>query len=270
MTKAVLKYPGSKWSIADWIIYHFPPGYEKMTYLEPYFGSGAVFFNKKRSTIETINDVDGNVVNLFKCIREDPELLARLIDLTPWSRHEYQESYTMTGESFEDARRFLVRCWQAIGTKTSDITGWSNNIKPVDCGKSRWTKLKNEMFLSSDRLKCKSQKLVQIENLPAIDLIKNYNRSYVFIYCDPPYVISTRSGRIYANEMTDDEHIELLKTISEHKAKIMISGYDNEIYREYLNNWNKESIMANTEKGGKAIETIWMNYEPPLKQISMI
>jgi DNA adenine methylase len=175
----------------------------------------------------------------------------------------------MTGDSFEDARRFLVRCWQAIGTKTSDITGWSNNIKPVDCGKSRWTKLKKDILTSADRLKCKSQKLVQIENLLAIDLIRTYNRPYVFIYCDPPYVLSTRSGRIYAKEMTDDEHIELLMVLSDHKAKIMISGYDNKIYKKFLDGWVKKKITANTEMGGKAVETIWMNYEPPAEQISL-
>ena len=81
----VLKYPGSKWSTAQWIISNFPPRYEKMTYLEPFFGSGAIFFNKNRSSVETINDLDSGVVNLFKVIREHPEELARLVDFTPWS-----------------------------------------------------------------------------------------------------------------------------------------------------------------------------------------
>lgn len=70
----VLKYPGSKWRIADNLVELILPHH---TYLEPYFGSGAVFFKKEPSAIETINDLDGNVVNLFKCIQEDPECLAR-------------------------------------------------------------------------------------------------------------------------------------------------------------------------------------------------
>lgn len=81
--KAVVKYPGSKWRIAEWIISFFP---EHHSYVEPFFGSGAVLFNKERSNIETVNDLDGNVVNLFECIREDPEKLARSIYLTPYSR----------------------------------------------------------------------------------------------------------------------------------------------------------------------------------------
>jgi len=232
-----------------------------MTYLEPFFGSGAVFFNKNRSKIETINDLDGSVVNLFKVIRDNPEELARLIELTPWSRQEYKESYEMTGDSIEDARRFLVRCWQAIGTKTSDITGWANCIKPADNGKSRWCRLEPSIRRTSLRLKSEKLKIVQIENTNAIDLIKTYNRPYVFIYCDPPYVLSTRSKRIYKCEMADDEHIELLTALKEHSGPVMISGYMNDIYSDMLKAWNIKTKKSNCEKGKAATEVIWMNYD---------
>ncbi len=257
----VLKYPGAKWSLSSWIISNFPQGYEKMTYLEPYFGSGGIFFNKKRSKIETINDLDSNVVNLFKVIRERPEELANLIKFTPWSREEYRNSYENTGDSLEDARRFIVRLWQAIGGKTSDITGWSNNIKPVDSGKGRWSKLDQNILGTTKRLQSEKQKIVQIENMTAVKLIERYNQSYVFIYCDPPYILSTRSKRIYANEMTDDDHIELLEVLKEHVGPVMISGYDHEIYNSMLDGWTKKQHKANCEFGKKAIETIWMNYE---------
>ncbi len=71
----ILKYPGSKWRIADWIIEHFPA---HKVYCEPFFGSGAVFFNKPPLYIETINDIDGDVVNLFRICREYPDELAQL------------------------------------------------------------------------------------------------------------------------------------------------------------------------------------------------
>lgn len=258
---AVLKYAGSKWSTSSWIISNFPVDYEKMTYLDPFFGSGGVFFNKNRSKIETINDLDGNVVNLFKVIREYPEELSKLIEFTPWSRQEYRESYEMTGDSLEDARRFLVRCWQAIGTKTSDITGWSNNIKPTDAGKSRWCRLEPTIKETALRLKSEKLNIVQIENISAIKLIKTYNRPYVFIYCDPPYVLSTRSKRIYKCEMSDDEHIELLTTLKEHSGPVMISGYMNDIYSEMLKGWTVKTKKSNCEKGKSATEVIWMNYE---------
>lgn len=105
--KAIIKYPGSKWSIADWIIRFFP---EHHSYLEPFFGSGAVLFNKPRSHIETVNDLDGNVVNLFECIQKDPERLAREIYLTPYSREVYEKAFReVPGDRFEAAVNFYIR-----------------------------------------------------------------------------------------------------------------------------------------------------------------
>lgn len=105
--KAVVKYPGSKWSIAEWIISFFP---EHHSYVEPFFGSGAVLFNKGRSNIETVNDLDGNVANLFECIREDPEKLARSIYLTPYSRQVYEKAFhEIPEDKFEAALNFYIR-----------------------------------------------------------------------------------------------------------------------------------------------------------------
>lgn len=115
--KAILKYPGSKWRIADWIISNFP---KHKVYLEPYFGSGAVFFNKEPSYIETINDIDGNIVNLFRVCRENPGELARLISLTPFAREEFQNCYEIEcADAVERARRTLVRYHQSFGTCNS-------------------------------------------------------------------------------------------------------------------------------------------------------
>jgi len=267
----ILKYPGSKWSIADWLIYNFPAGYEKMTYLEPYFGSGAVFFNKKRSLVETINDLDSNVINLFKQIRDNPQALARAVEHTPWSREEYSLSYKKTGDELEDARRFLVRMWQAIGAKSSDITGWRSNIKAINGNVTQWaTVLPQNIINISNRLKHASNRLVQIENQPAVKVIERYARENVFIYADPPYVLSTRSKRIYACEMKDADHIELLQLLLKHPGPVMISGYMNDIYAELLKSWNKQIRFSNCESGLKREEIIWMNYEPPSEQLSIM
>lgn len=267
--QTVLKYPGSKWSTAEWIISFFPEGYEKMTYLDPYFGSGAVFFKKRRSAIETINDIDGRVVNLFRQIREKPEEFAQLIEFTPWARDEYKGSYEKSDDPLEDARRFTVRCWQAIGTKTSDISGWSNNIKPGDSGISRWHRLNQTILQVAKRLSNEKLQLVQIENQPAIKLIERYNRKETLIYCDPPYLLSTRSGRIYEHEMTEADHYELMHVLLKHKGKVVLSGYDNHLYNSILEGWHKETMKATTEMGGSSTEVIWMNYEPPIMQLKM-
>lgn len=267
----VLKYPGSKWSLASWIIGNFPPEYEKMTYLEPYFGSGAVFFNKKRSVVETINDIDGNVVNLFKVIRENADQLAWLVENTPWSRQEYKQSYELTGDNLEDARRFLVRMWMAIGAKTSDITGWRNNIKGINGNVVHWnTKLPVRIIDTKARLLHSNSCAVQIENQDALKLIERYNRENVLIYLDPPYKLSTRSKRIYKHEMKDSDHVKLLETIRDNKAKIILSGYDNELYDEYLPGWMKQKTNCTAEGGRPSVETIWMNYKPPKEQLILI
>lgn len=259
-TTTILKYPGSKWSIAQWIISYFPYGYEKMTYLEPFFGSGAVFFNKKRSAIETINDLDGNVVNLFKVIREHPEELARQIEYTPWAREEYQLSYKDTEESIEKARRFLVRMWQAIGAKSSDITGWRNNIKGNNGNLTQFNlRLPDSIIKASLRLKHTNNSLVQIENQPAVKLIERHKRENVFIYCDPPYVLSTRSGRIYKYEMNDQDHVELLETLLQHPGPVIISGYENDLYNSILSNWIIEKKQARCEGGKSKEEALYIN-----------
>lgn len=103
--------------MAQWIIHKMP---EHKVYLEPFFGSGAILFNKQPSRIETVNDIDGNIVNLFKVIREKPEQLANVIEFTPYSREEYYQSFQYLQSPLSDverARVFMVRCWMARGGK---------------------------------------------------------------------------------------------------------------------------------------------------------
>lgn len=119
----LLKYPGSKWRIASWIISHFP---EHKVYCEPFFGSGAVFFNKKRAYIETINDLDGDIINLFWICRERPTELARLIELTPFARDEFCYCYERSDDPLEQARRTIVRYHQSFGTSNSSKNSWKN------------------------------------------------------------------------------------------------------------------------------------------------
>lgn len=258
----VLKYPGSKWNIAKWIISYFPDDYEKYTYLEPFFGSGAVFFNKNRSVIETINDIDSSVVNLFRVIRDNPEELTRLVEMTPWSREEYKSSYESSDNSVEDARRYLVRMWQAIGAKSSDITGWRNNIKGNNGNLTQFScRLPGNILEVAGRLRHDRGHIIQIENQDAMKLIERHKRENVLIYVDPPYVLQTRNGRIYKHEFTDNQHIELLELLIEHPGPVIISGYNNSIYEKHLKNWNQEKREAQVEGGKVKTETIWLNYE---------
>lgn len=110
--KNVLKYPGSKTRIANWITQFIP---EHDVYLEPFFGGGAVFFNKKPARIETINDLSEEVYNYFKVLREKPDELVHLLSLTPYGRKEYDASFKTSADEVERARRFAVRCYQGFG-----------------------------------------------------------------------------------------------------------------------------------------------------------
>lgn len=257
--------------MAKWIIDHFPENYQDLTYLEPFFGSGSIFFNKERSRIETINDMDSDVVNLFKEVRQNPAELAYLISMTPWSREEYKNSYVKTDDDLENARRFIVRMWQAIGAKSSDKTGWRNNIN----AQNRTTiqgfnsVLPETILQVCERLQHNEKGTVQIEHQDIFRLFERYDRDEVLMYLDPPYVLSTRSKRIYKHEFNDTDHIRLLKLCQASKAKIIISGYKCELYDEYLDGWHTDSIIADCESGQKRIETIWMNYKRENVQLTM-
>lgn len=103
--------------------------------------------------------------------------------------------------------------------------------------------------------------MVQIENRPALEVIKRFDYDNVFQYWDPPYILGTRSGKQYKHEMNDSDHEELLKAAVASKAKIMISGYESDMYNDYLKNWKKCTFQSCAEYGGPRTEIIWMNYQ---------
>lgn len=257
---SVIKYPGSKWSIANWIISHFPSHH---SYLEPFFGSGAVLFTKKRSSIETVNDLDKDVVNLFRQIRENTERLADTIYWTPYARSEYERAwaaqYTET-DPFQRAVDFYVRMMMGHGFRTTgEKVGWKNDVQGREAAYAAgyWCKTPEMIFEAAERLR-----KVQIENLPAVDLIRRFNFPNVLIYADPPYVLSTRHGKQYRHEMTDEQHEELLDTLSNHRGPVLLSGYDSDLYRDILHDWHREEIPSRAQTSGARVEVLWMNFEP--------
>lgn len=268
--KAIFRYPGSKWSIANWIIKHFPNGYEKMIYLEPFFGSGAVFFNKNPSAVETINDLDSDIVNLFDVLRNKPDELKRVLSLTPYSREEYDRSFEPSNEPVEKARRYMVRTTQAIGAKLREKCGWGNHKQMKTGGTAcKWGGITDTIDLAAYRLRGSTTNLVQIEHMDALRLIERYNTPDALIYLDPPYVRSSRkSGALYKHEMNDQQQVRMLEIITKSKAKIVLSGYRNNLYDKWLCDWNTDTTISQTTSTKKAEEVIWMNYNPPNKQIS--
>lgn len=264
----VLKYPGSKWRIANWILAHMPA---HDSYLEPFFGSGAIFFTKKPCRLETINDSYGDVVNLFRVLRDSDaaDELARLVALTPWSREEYELSYQRDPallEPIERARRFLVRTWQGHGSAADQYrNGWrvvrANEKAPTHVPYRQWRdNLPPRIAAAAARLKG-----VQIECRPAVEVIGAFRRPDVLIYVDPPYVSSTmerRNGRkVYQHGMSLGEHSELLGVLRDHPGPVLLSGYDHPLYAELEEEfgWLRTAKRALAEKGQIRTEVLWLN-----------
>lgn len=225
-------------------------------YLEPYAGSLAVLFNKPRCHIETVNDLNEDVVNFFRVLRDSPEKLKQAIEFTPFARSEYESAYEDTADPIEQARRFSVRCWMGFGCSNLYRNGFKNGQQSNSPNPAKaWAEMPEIVIQAAERLKG-----VQIENLPALELIKRYDTPDVLIYADPPYLYGTRKKYLYKHEMEDAEHVQLLETLLKHPGKVILSGYDNELYNDLLSGWRKESISTQAENGLKRIETIWMNY----------
>lgn len=255
--KAILKYPGAKWRIADWIISHFPP---HKVYCEPFFGSGAVFFKKQPSYLETINDINGEIVNLFRVCRERPQELAAVLQLTPWARDEYKNCYVNEGDDVERARRTLVRHHQSFGTTNSNLNSWRNSQthNSPRCP-AQWAELPETVMQLCVRLK-----EAQIENTDALALIERYNDPQTLLYLDPPYMQELRKHGLYKYEMTDEAHERLLELVLKSKSKICLSAYDSELYNVKLKDWYTAEIKTTAQMGKHRTEKLYMNYEPDL------
>jgi len=264
---AVLKYPGAKNRIAAWIVSYFP---EHSVYLEPFAGSAAVLLNKKPSRLETINDINDEIVNMFAVLR-DPELcqlLCNQISLTPWARAEYDQARTVDDVPdcpVERARRYLVRSWQGISGGQRYATGWKHSVAPQGpvCSKA-WDNFPSTIIECCDRLKN-----VQIENSDGIELIRKFNNPNTLIYIDPPYPHSTRKNYLYTHEMSDTQHMALLRAIADSKSMIMVSGYDCAMYDTALSGWWRVEKNTRAEAGQSRKEVLWMNYGPESVQMEV-
>lgn len=255
MKKTILKYPGAKNRIAKWICENIPL---HEVYLEPFFGSGAVFFQKDPVKIETINDLDDNVVNYFMVIRNQCNELVSALEMTPYSREEYVRSFEIleNDSEVEKARKFAVRCWQGFGCSNLYRNGFRSSQQSRSPHTTKeWSQLPERLLFATERLKN-----AQIEKLPAVELIKRYDSKDVFIYADPPYLRGIRKGYLYHHEMENSEHVELLEVLKKHPGKVILSGYDNELYNSLLPGWRKLSKKTQAEGGIERTETLWTNF----------
>jgi len=262
--RIVFGWYGGKFSHLDWLLPKLP---ECHHYCEPYSGSAAVLINRQPSPVETYNDIDGDVVNFFKVLRDEPDALSRAIALTPFSREEFHRAITDPTDGATDleiARRFYVKARQARTglAQTATLGRWANCKDTSRAGMSgvvsRWLGGVDALPEIGGRLL-----RVQIENRPAVDVIRLYDSRDTLFYCDPPYVHTTRGdSKAYGFEMDETEHRTLAKTVNACKGKVAVSGYRSTLYDKLFKGWRRFDAPEKTVHSVKQTrqECLWMNY----------
>lgn len=255
--RPALRYYGGKWKLAPWIISHFPP---HKNYVEPCGGAASVLLQKPRSPLETYNDLDGNVVNFFRVLRDQPEELIRKIRLTPWARAEYELSFEPCNDEMERARRYFVSMWMSMQggshEKTSKTWRMTTDVagRPLTDSFEKWSSKINTI---ADRLLG-----VQLDNRSANDAIRRYDNIGALIYFDPPYLPETRSnGDTYRLEVSNDFHVETAELLRNAAGYVVVSGYACPLYTELYeaHGWYRVDKEAQTNSGSKRVESLWLS-----------
>ncbi len=262
--RIVFGWYGGKFNHLDWLLPLLPAAHH---YCEPFAGSAAVLLNRGPSPVETYNDVDGEVVNFFRALRDNGPEVERAIALTPFSREEFHRAITgsLNGASeIERARRFYVRARQTRTglAQTATLGRWANCKETSRAGMSgvvsRWLGGVDGLSGIADRLI-----RVQIENRPALDIIRLYDSKNTLFYCDPPYLHETRGdSKAYGFEMSQDEHVDLSIELRRCKGKIAISGYRNALMDKLYKGWPRYDAPLKKCHSIKQPrqECVWMNY----------
>ncbi len=206
------------------------------------------------------NDLDGEVVNFFKVLRERPEELLRAIQLTPYAREEQRMSFINATDELERARRMYVRAWQTHGGgRTQWASGWRYDISLTRGSRM----VENWNDLSGLQAVIERLKTIQIENDDAFNVIPRFDGPETLFYCDPPYLPMTRSERwrekAYFFEMTEADHIHLAEILNDVKGMVVLSGYDSDLYRELYRGWSMHAKTARTNYQNSKVECVWIN-----------
>lgn len=271
-TRPILGYHGGKWKLAPWIISHFP---EHRTYVEPFGGAASVLLQKPRCFGEVYNDLDGEVVNVFRVLQKPGTAaqLRRRLHLTPFSRAEFERSYRFSADPVERAARLIIRSFQGFGSDTATrehITGFRMAVsrdgfagqRQKDSGGQTpavdWAKWPDQVPAFIERLRG-----VVLEKRPALKVIDAFDRPEVMFYLDPPYVTSTRrrvgKGRGYRFEMTDVDHEEFAERARAIKGYVVLSAYRSELYDRLFHDWVRLDRHHVAQEAVRTIEAVYLN-----------
>jgi DNA adenine methylase len=262
---------GGKYSHLGWLLPLLP---QTQHYCEPFGGSAAVLINREPSPVETYNDLDSEVVNFFRVLRDHKETLIEQIGLTPFSREEFEQAIDAPKEGLTDierARRFYVLARQVrTGLAQKASSGrWAHCLLTSRAGMagavSRWLGAVEDLSLIAQRLL-----RVQIEHAPAVEVIARFDSPETLFYCDPPYPHDSRGDHnAYAHEMTDEQHRALADILHNVKGKVALSSYDSPLMDELYHDWQcikgPEKIIHSVKEMRQ--EVLWVNYD--LKELEI-
>lgn len=252
--RPLLRYHGGKWKLAPWLISQFPP---HRVYVEPFGGAASVLLQKPRSYAEVYNDLDGELVNLFRVARERGPELQRKLELTPFARLDFQESYLPTEDPLEQARRTVVRSFMGFGSNAHNKkTGFrSNSNRSGTTPALDWRNYPGEFGAIVERLRG-----VVIENRDAKEVMQAHDSTHTLHYVDPPYVSETRDkGQDYKFEMTDLDHQQLADCLHSLKGMVILSGYASILYEQLFADWHRIERKAHADGAKHRVEVIWLN-----------
>lgn len=267
--RPALRWHGGKWKLAPWIIPFLP---KHRTYVEPFGGAASVLIRKPRAYAEVYNDLDDEVVTLFRVLRdrEQAEQLRSLLRMTPFARAEFRAAYQMTEDPIERSRRLIIRSFMGFGSnahasaeKGHRSTGFratsnrSGTTPAID-----WSNYPDAMDALVERLQG-----VVIESRPAIEVMAQHDREDTLHYVDPPYMHETRSQsnkydlgwRMYRHELTNDDHAQLLDFLRNVAGMVVLSGYDAPLYREMLGDWCRFEKVTFADGARARTEVLWVN-----------
>lgn len=266
LRRPILRYHGGKWKLADWIIAHLP---SHRVYVEPFGGAASVLLKKPRSYAEIYNDLDGEVVNLFRVVRDQGESLRRLLELTPFARTEFDLSYQPAADPLEQARRTVIRSFMGFGATLTKMTragapmrtGFrAESTRSGTTPASDWHNYPGTLGAVIERLRG-----VVIEHRPATEVMRAHDGDTTVHYVDPPYVAATRDqGEDYRHELTDGDHIALANQLHSLRGAVVLSGYRGPLYDDLYRGWRRIDRPTYADGARPRLESLWLSPRCPL------
>jgi DNA adenine methylase len=236
-------------------------------YVEPYGGAASVLLRKPRSYGEIYNDLYGELVAVFRVLRDRDQAaeLERLLRLTPFAREEFEGAYAPTDDAVEGARRTIIRSFMGFGsaaTYNGHATGFRcNSNRNGTTPAHDWVNWPNQVRAFTERLQG-----VVIESRPAVDVVRQHDAPGTLHYVDPPYPHGTRThkvratGQVYAFELTDDDHRALASVLRRVSGLVVLSGYSCDLYdQELYSDWHRVTCRALADGAQARTEVLWLS-----------